>query len=128
MVGAPKKFLLDANFLLVPGQFKVDVFEQLEEFGSGQLYTVNLVIDELERLAKGKGRSAAHARMALYLVKRKGVKILHTRGRSADVAIKRLAAKGYYTICTQDRALIKTLKKKGVSVISLRQKKYLAKI
>ncbi len=128
MVGAPKRFLLDANFLVIPSKFKVDVFEQLEEFGPGQLYTLNLVIEELEKLTKGRGRSAAHARMALQLVKRKGVKILHAKGRGADAAIKRLAGKGYYIVCTQDRALIKALKKKKVHVISMRQKKYLVKL
>lgn len=128
MVGATKRFLLDANFLLLPGQFKADIFEQLEEFGSGQLYTLNLVIEELERLSKGRSRSAGNARIALQLVKSKGVKILHAKGRGADAAIKRLAGKGYYIVCTQDRALIKALKKKRVPVITLRQKKYLMKL
>lgn len=128
MVGATKRFLLDANFLLLPGQFRVDVFEQLGEFGSGQLYTLNLVIKELEKLTRGRGRSAAHARTALQLVKTRGVKILHARGRGADAAIKRLAGKGYYIVCTQDRALIKSLKKKKVHVITLRQKKYLIRV
>jgi len=127
MVGAPKRFLLDTNFFLIPGQFKVDVFEQLYKFGTGHFYTINLVIDELKRLAKSRNRNAAHARIALYLVKKQGVKILHARGKNTDAAIKRFAGNGYYIVCTQDRELIKALKKKKVPVITLRQKKYIVR-
>jgi rRNA-processing protein FCF1 len=27
------RFLLDANFLLIPGRFRVDIFRELEQFG-----------------------------------------------------------------------------------------------
>ena len=121
------RFLLDANFLLIPGKFKVDIFDQLENFGKDQVYTLDLVTKELKGSAKGSGRDARHAKVGLYLVRKHGVKVLSTKEGSehTDAAIKRLAKKGYYTVCTQDRELIKRLKKEGVKVISLRQGRYL---
>jgi rRNA-processing protein FCF1 len=113
---------------MIPPMFRVDVFEQLREFGSGQLYTINLVVEELENLAGGKGRDAGHARLALCLVKKEGIKILHASGRNTDAAIKRLALKGYYTVCTQDKDLIKSLNGMELHAITLRQKKYLAEL
>ena len=43
------KFLLDTNFLMIPGKFKVDVFSELEKFGKPELYTVSAVVRELEK-------------------------------------------------------------------------------
>ncbi len=115
------KFLLDANFLTIPGQFKVDVFRELEEFGKPELYTLNLVVKELEKL------KSRHARLALGLVKKEGVKILFSKTSNTDREIVRIASKGGFVVCTQDKKLIEKLKKKGISVVSLRQKRLLIK-
>ena len=112
------KFLLDTNFLLIPVQFKVDIFSELTRFGKPELYTLDLVKRELERL------KSKQSKIALELIKKKKVKILKTSGRNTDSEIIKEAGKGF-TVCTQDRNLIKELKSKKISVISLRQKKYL---
>jgi rRNA-processing protein FCF1 len=130
------KVLLDANFLMIPGKFRVDVFAELQKFGNPEICTLDLVIKELEKLSRGKGENAGNARLALGMVKEKGVRILKTakgartraRGRgtiTTDSEIERIAAEGDYTVCTQDKALIERLKKEGVQVIHLRQKRYL---
>ena len=121
------RFLLDANFLTIPGRFKVDIFEQLENFGKDQLYTLDLVVKELERLAMGPGSSSRHAKLAMYLLRKQGVKILQTDDgmEPTDSALIRFAKKGYYTVCTQDRELKRQLKGEGIHVISLRQGRYL---
>lgn len=118
------KFLLDANFLMIPGKFKVDVFSELMRFGKPELYTLDLVVQELEKKAAGKGKDARHAKLALTLVERKYIGILPAKGK-ADQEIERIAAEQNMIVCTQDRELIKKLKAEEVPVISLRQKKRL---
>ncbi len=119
------KFLLDTNFLMLQGKFKVDIFSELEKFGKVEAYTINLVVNELEKIAGGRGKNAMHAKVAIWLIRKEGVKILHSKGRHADPAIKRFAANGYYAVCTQDKKLRDYLKKKKIPVVFLRQKKYL---
>ncbi len=112
------KFLLDTNFLLIPAQFRVDVFSELSKFGKPELYTIDLVLKEL-----GKMRSRK-ARLAQELLAREKVRVLHTGGRNADSALVKAASKGF-VVCTQDRALARRLKSRGTPVVTLRQKKYL---
>ena len=124
------RFLLDANMLMIPGKFKIDIFEQLENFGKDELYTLDLVVKELEHVAKGSGKDASYAKVALYLMRKHGVKVLSTKDGTehTDRAIERFAKKKYYTVCTQDRELINRLKSENVSVISLRQGRYLERV
>ena len=123
------RFLLDTNFLTLPGQFKVDIFDELRKFGKDHLYTLDLVIRELQQLSHGSNRDATSARLALHLVKERGISIIHTHDDAdldgTDVAIRNVAKKGHYTVCTQDRLLISRLKADGLPVISLRQGRYL---
>ncbi len=121
-------FLLDTNFLLIPGNYKVDVFRELQMFGKQEFYTSDLVLKELENLSSGKGQPAIAARLALQLITMKGVKILASKGKNTDKSIEDLALERNYTVCTQDKELIKRLKGKKMKVISLRQKRYLVEI
>jgi len=119
------KFLLDANFLLIPGNFKVDVFSELQNFGNPELYTIDLVIKELESLASGRGADARAAKLSLLLIKEKRVQIIETKGKNTDKELEKLAEEGYI-VCTQDKELIKRLKTSKLKVIYLRKKKILA--
>ncbi len=123
------KVLLDANFLLIPGKFKVDVFREMQMFGRPEPYTLDLVVKELGEIARKGGRDSRHAHMGLFLIDSRGVEILKSaRGKGTDREIERIANEGGFMVCTQDRELIKRLRKKGIGVISLRQGKYLVKI
>jgi uncharacterized protein len=113
------KILLDTNFLLVPVQFKVDIFSEL----SGELYTTSSCIAELEKLSSTMEKDAAAARVALTLVKEKGVKIIETTG-NADASLVTEAEKGY-VVATNDKILIKKLKSNAIKVLRLKQKKYI---
>ncbi|MBI2144974.1 DNA-binding protein [Candidatus Woesearchaeota archaeon] len=124
--------LLDTNFLLAPGQFKVDVFAGLEracEF-SHELAVPEAVIAELSALAAGekvslKDRRAA--RLGLQLLKARDVRVLKTRKvfKSADKALLELAsADKDVVVATQDRELKRRLKSIGVRVALVRQKRY----
>jgi len=126
------RFLLDTNFLVLPGQFKVDIFDELRKFGKDHLYTLDLVVRELQQLSHGSSRDSASARLALHLVKDRGISIIHTHEDAdldgTDNAIRNAARKGHYTVCTQDQELARLLKEDGVPVIRLRQGRYLERV
>jgi len=115
------RLLLDTNFLLVPGRFRVDVFSELEKFGKPELWTIDLVVDELKKLRD------RNSKLALELLKKNKVKVLRTEGSRTDREIEKLAKEKNFLVCTLDRELIKSLKKKGIGVITLRQKRYLVR-
>jgi rRNA-processing protein FCF1 len=111
------KFLLDANFLIIPVQFRVDIYAELLKFGQPELYTIDLVLDELGRL---KGGNLA---FRLFL-KNEGM-VMVTKGKNADDEIFRLVKKGEYVVCTQDQGLQERIRKAGGKIVFLRQKRYL---
>lgn len=112
------KFLLDTNFLTIPGQFKVDVFSELFRLGKVELYTLNLVVKELETI------KSKHSKLGLELIKKNNVQVLHAEGNT-DKEIIRAAKENNFVVCTQDKELISLLKKNNIKVVYLRQKKYL---
>ena len=118
------KFLLDANFLMLPGKFKVDVFQELEKFGKPELFALDLVAKELARISKGKGKDAFSAKLGLLFIQQKDIGILESREGKADAELLRLSGEGY-VVCTQDRKLTEKILRKGGHVIFLRQGKYL---
>lgn len=120
------KFLLDANFLMIPGALKIDVLRELQKFGKPELYTLDLVARELESLSQGQGRDARAARFALELVKSRNIRILKSQETAADKELLRIA-KGF-VVCTQDSALRKRLRARKIHVVYLRQGKYLEKV
>ncbi|MBW2990376.1 nucleotide-binding protein [Candidatus Woesearchaeota archaeon] len=124
-----KKVIIDTNFLLIPGQFKVDVFTQLEEIVKEphQLCIIDKSINEVNKLAvTGKQKDRFSAKLALVLIRQKNLKTLHSFGskKSVDDIIVKKADSNTY-VATQDKALRKRLKEKGAKIIGLRQKKYL---
>ncbi len=123
-----KKILLDTNFLMIPSQYKVDIYAEIDRLlPAYQLTTLDVVIDELKKLAlKGKGRY--DAKLALALLKHKKVIILHSKNKTlknADEIILNTANKDNYIVCTQDRGLKRLLRQKKVPLIVLRQKNHL---
>lgn len=115
------KIILDTNFLMMPNQFGIDIFEYLNDC---ELFTLSACIDELKKLAKGKGKNSKAAKVALELIKEKNVHVIKTKGK-ADQEIVNQAAAGDYYVGTNDVELITRLKKKNVKIVRLKQKKYL---
>jgi rRNA-processing protein FCF1 len=123
------KFLLDTNFLMVPGQFRADIYSQLRLNGRAELYAVDLSVQELEKIAGGRGRNGANARLALKLMKKEGVKIVKSgKITDADEAIRRIARREGMVVCTADKRLKFELERRDIRVVSLRQKKYLTPV
>jgi len=114
------KILLDTNFLLVPIQFRVDVYDYPAEF-----YTTSRCIEELEILSRRRGKAGIEARAAAILLKTKSVKIARLEGKTDD-SLVRLAKKEGFAVATNDKDLIAKLKKEGVKIVRLRQKKIVA--
>lgn len=124
-----KHIIIDTNFLLIPAQFRVDIFSEIERIMavSYDLYIVDKTIDELEKIkVTASGRDKAAAVLALKLLESKKVSHLKTeKNLNTDELIVELAKQPDFIVATQDVALKRILKQNGVQMIVLRQKKYL---
>jgi hypothetical protein len=124
-----KKVILDTNFLLIPGQFMVDIFAEIGRIMQEQfvLYIIDKSLKELNNIViTGKQKDRFAAKLALALAIQKNLKTLHSFGskKSVDDIIVSKADKDTI-VATQDKALRERLKEKGAKIIGLRQKKYL---
>jgi len=123
-----KRIILDTNFLLIPIQFRVDIFEEIRRICDFryQLHIVDKTIEELERIIeKEKTKDKAAARFALKLVKAKKIKKIKTKSDKYVDDIMVDLVKKEDIVATQDMELKQKLRKKGITLIVLRQKKYL---
>lgn len=121
------KFLLDTSFLISALRFKVDILSELMKFGKPELYTLHSVVSELAKISSSSGKNGKNALLALSFVNKK-VKIIEDVNRTnTDESIIKIAKDKEFIVCTQDSELKKKLKKIGVSIITIRQKKYLSK-
>ena len=120
------KFLLDTNFLMIPGKFTVDIFFELTRFGSPEFYTLDTVIAELKKIAASRGKNSRYARLALLLLKEKGVIILRAREKKADDEMVRKARE--FAVCTVDRGIIIALRRKGAKIFTLKAKKFVDEV
>ena len=122
-----KKIILDTNFLLIPVQFKVDIFSEIDRIClfAYKLYIVDKTINELEKIiGKEKPKDKMAAKIALQLIKRKKVDIIKTSEGKVDDIILDLLGKDSI-LATQDALLRKKARKRGNQVIVLRSKKHL---
>lgn len=121
-----KKIILDTNFLTIPVQFNLDIFEEIDRIieEEYELATTDGVIEELEKLAKSKGKDAIAARVGLELVKKKNIRIIKTSEKNTDEYILKISDKNTI-VATNDQVLKQRLKHKNVKTIYLRSKKYL---
>ncbi|MBL7054446.1 hypothetical protein ISS05_01675 [Candidatus Woesearchaeota archaeon] len=124
-----KKILLDTNFLLIPIQFKLDIFTEIRNICNFKykLYILDKTIEELNNIIeKQKGKNKDAAKFALKLVKFKKINIIKTKEKfSVDRLIVETANKKAYIVATLDKPLKKQLKLKNIALIVLRQKKRL---
>jgi rRNA-processing protein FCF1 len=129
-----KQIIIDTNFLLIPGQFMVDIFSEIDRIINEpyELCVVDKSLKELEKLTEaGKTKDKAAAKLAIILSRQKNLKtlqssILQLSSYADDVIVKK-ADKNTY-VATQDKALRERLRAKGAKIIGLRQKKHLVVI
>ncbi|MBW2984459.1 DNA-binding protein [Candidatus Woesearchaeota archaeon] len=122
-----KEVILDTNFLMAVSQFKVDIFSELKRICDFpyELFIIDKTINELESIIEEqKGKHKAAAKLALAIIKNKKIKKIKTKEGTVDELILGIADKDT-VVATQDMELKRKLRKKRVSLIVLRQKKYL---
>ena len=124
-----KKIILDTNFLMLLGQFKIDIFSELERIChfSYEIFILDRTLEEMDGIIrKQKGNQRDAAKLSLSIIRKKGVKVMDTEGSAyADSALLGAAEDKNTIIATQDAELKKKLQEKGSQVIILRQKKHL---
>ncbi|VVB69439.1 Ribonuclease VapC9 [uncultured archaeon] len=119
------KVILDTNALMVPEQFGVDIFAELLRLGYVKCLVPSSVLAELRSLTAraDKGKDKVAARVALGLASR--CSIVGQAGVDADLAVEELALSEGAAVFTNDKPLKKRLFSKGITVIYLRQGRYL---
>ena len=121
-----RKIILDTNFLMVPFQFKVDIFSEIERICNFnyRLCVYEQSSEELKNIIrKQRGSHKRAARMAMQLVIAKKPAIIKKQGYVDEMILE--DADSETIVATLDTGLRKKLLSKGISVIILRQKKYL---
>ena len=122
-----KEVVIDTNFFMVPFQFNVDIFHELEDLlPSYKLTTPSFVINELKGLKNNnKGKIRLNANLALRLANSSKVEIKDIsllENETVDDALLRVSE----VLATNDIELKSRAKSKGITIVYLRQKNYLA--
>ncbi len=121
-----KRIILDTNFLLIPAQFNVDIFSEIDGVMKEpyKLFVLDESIKELKKIVeeqKGKNRDAAN--LGLQLVEGRAQIITTTGGHADDIIVKN--ADKNTIVATQDQELKRRLKEKEVCCLVLRQQKHI---
>lgn len=119
------KVILDTNFMLIPSQFGVDIFSEIDKkvIEKYEIFVLDKTVYELEKIVKEqKGKHKEAAKIALQFLDR--VNVLEGGEGYVDDVIAEIADE-HVIVCTQDKELKKRVKEKGARVLTMRQKKYL---
>jgi len=121
------KVLLDANALMMPVQFRIDIFDELRSLlGAFEPVVLSGVIRELTGLTRAKGRDGAAARHGLVLGETCTVVTGEDlKSESVDAQMIEYAVRNGCMVVTNDRYIRDALLTRGVSVISMRNQKKL---
>jgi len=130
MIGKGKKLairvILDSNFLFVPSQFKIDIFEELAKLLNQRFEPVLLssTYNELLTMAeKGSPSRRKQASLALKLAEKcNRVNVKKSAEETNDNVILRIAAEWKSPVATNDRELRRKLRTRDIPVIFLRGK------
>lgn len=113
----PTSIVLDANALLMPFQFKINIDRELKRlFGEVPVFVPSSVLGELSNIMD------KNAKAALALARK--YQIVETE-LSGDDAVLDIAQKRSAAVVTNDKELIKRLRSVGIPVIRLRGECYL---
>ena len=120
------KVILDSNFLLIPAQFKIDVFESMMSLLNQrhEPTILSTTLHELQTIGqKGPPKLRKQAQIALKLAEKcRIVKVEKSRDETNDDVIIRIAAEWRSPVATNDRELRKRLRDRNIPVIFLRGK------
>ncbi len=121
----PRLVIIDTNFFLVPFQFKIDIFTELEHLIDihHRFVITSKTLKELGKIAKNTGKKGAAARLALKIleVNKSRIDIIESN-KPVDMWIEEYASAHGAIVCTNDRELKKRLKENGIKVVSVKGK------
>lgn len=122
-----KEVFIDTNFFLLPFQFNVDILEEFRiRLPNHKLVTTQFVIKELKGLKNNKNsKTRLAASLGLKIAQSSEIEIRDiplNQGELVDDALIRVAD----ILATNDIELRKKAKKNNLTIVYLRQKRYLA--
>lgn len=120
------KVILDSNFLLIPSQFRIDIFEEMLSL-LNQRYEATVLSSTLQELQtmghKGPPKLRKQAQTALKLAQEcQVVEVDKSNDETNDDVIIRIAAEWRSPVATNDRELKRKLRNQNIPVIFLRGK------
>ncbi|MCD6324680.1 hypothetical protein J7L97_00130 [Candidatus Bathyarchaeota archaeon] len=119
------KVILDSNFLLVPFQFRIDIFEELNNLlGKAEPIVLSTTLEELKKMVE-KRSAKEHMQFSAALKLAENCEILEVKreaSESYDDVILRVAGELKIPVATNDAELRKRLRRAGLATIYLRQK------
>jgi rRNA-processing protein FCF1 len=121
----PIKVILDSNFLMIPFQFNLDIFQEIEFLLQKKVDFVvpSAVKNELTRISSRGGEGAPEASLALQLASRcRVVDVTLEPKETVDDAIIKASQKLGAVVATTDIDLKKRLRDINVPVVYLREK------
>ncbi len=114
------KVIIDTNGLMIPGQFGIDIFSELEQLGFYSYIVPSASVKELEKIiATGRGKARSSAKIALSLLER--CTIIEKNGYADNIIID-MAISMDAAVLTNDAELKKRLCSKGVTNVYLRDR------
>ena len=114
------KVIIDTNGLMIPGQFGIDIFSELEQLGFYSYIVPSASVKELEKIkATGRGKDRSSAKIALSLLDR--CTIIDKNGYADNIIID-MAISMDAAVLTNDTELKKRLCSKGVTNVYLRDR------
>jgi rRNA-processing protein FCF1 len=115
----PIKVILDSNFLMIPFQFNLDIFQEIEFLLQKKVDFIvpSAVKSELTGISSRGGEGAAEASLALQLASRcRVVEVTLDTSETVDDAIVKASQKLGAVVATTDIALKKRLRESASSV------------
>jgi uncharacterized protein len=124
------KIFLDTNFLLIPAQFRVDIFQEIDRIITQKydLIIIPQIIEELNKIAKESKKHESEARIALELAKKCQILEISPSIQGigeVDEIILQSAINYNWIVATNDAALRKKLRSHQIPTITLRNKAHL---
>ncbi|CAG0993843.1 MAG: SSU processome protein Utp24 [Candidatus Methanoperedens nitroreducens] len=114
------KVIIDTNGLMIPGQFGIDIFSELQQLGFFSYIVPSASVKELEKIVStGRGKDRTAAKIALSLLER--CTIIDRNGYADDIIIDLAVGMGA-AVLTNDIELKKRLCSKGVTNVYLRDR------
>jgi len=123
------KIILDANFLFLPLQFRIDIFEGIKKLLNQNFEPIILSTThrEMQKMAEqGSPKLRKQAATALKLTEKCNIVDVEKRPEETnDDVILRIAALWKSPVATNDRELRRKLRNRDIPVIFLRAKRRL---